>query len=548
MGTSVDGLPGTTTCAQFASDPFAARSLITYKPKFAASTQTAFLMMFVNCDTFPATDATLFYWYLTGGTVARVACTLGAGGSWKFDLFGFDGNTLSTGTYSFGTPSTDPSMGWVGVNVLLTASAGTVSWSVRWLPLATSSTSFSGVGPTTFSGSVGSSTLLKSMNYFGTTGIAGLREAQVFLGNVDVGFVTTSVLQAATAYYGETAGARLDRLANENGIPLEIVGLRAQTAVMGYQVPDTFVNLIEDCADADGGILAECRDINSIRYVTLLAMTSRIDAAVPYTSLTAAPLPTEDNTGFFNSITATTPGGSSAVSTRTTTGYHHLGTDMAGFVAGPGISPNVATTAELADAASWATGAGSFDVPRVPTLTTELRKPSLASLLAAISALDVGSSVAVTSMNLAPTAVPPDDLREIVRGYTETLTRSLWTPVLNTTPAGQFRVAHYNEDDAWGTPRYDTSGSTLSTAVNSSATTLVLAYANAGDNWTVTAGSYPFNIIMGGEVITLTAAPAGAASPQTFTGVTRSVNGIVKAHVVGEAVTLADDGRNYYGK
>ena len=56
----------------------------------------------------------------------------------------------------------------------------------------------------------------------------------------------------------------------------------------------------------------------------------------------------------------------------------------------------------------------------------------------------------------------------------------------------------------------------------------------AGPLWTTT--EVPFDILVGGEQMTVTAV-AGAASPQTFT-VTRSVNGVVKAHASGEAVTL----------
>nr|UXE44744.1 hypothetical protein Hi04_10k_c361_00008 [uncultured bacterium] len=54
--------------------------------------------------------------------------------------------------------------------------------------------------------------------------------------------------------------------------------------------------------------------------------------------------------------------------------------------------------------------------------------------------------------------------------------------------------------------------------------------------WTTTAGDFPFDILVGGERMTVTSI-TGSSSPQTFT-VTRSVNGVVKAHSSGEAVNV----------
>jgi hypothetical protein len=56
----------------------------------------------------------------------------------------------------------------------------------------------------------------------------------------------------------------------------------------------------------------------------------------------------------------------------------------------------------------------------------------------------------------------------------------------------------------------------------------------SGPLWSANDGA--FDIRVGGEVVTVTAI-SGASSPQTFT-VTRSVNGVVKAHSGGAAVEL----------
>ncbi len=66
-----------------------------------------------------------------------------------------------------------------------------------------------------------------------------------------------------------------------------------------------------------------------------------------------------------------------------------------------------------------------------------------------------------------------------------------------------------------------------------SETSFTVAIAS-GHLWTTSAAQFPFDIIVGGERMTVTAI-SGASSPQTFT-VTRSVNGVQKSHLAGVAV------------
>jgi hypothetical protein len=54
--------------------------------------------------------------------------------------------------------------------------------------------------------------------------------------------------------------------------------------------------------------------------------------------------------------------------------------------------------------------------------------------------------------------------------------------------------------------------------------------------WTTIASDMPFDILMGGEQMTVTNI-TGSSSPQTFT-VTRGVNGVVRSHSAGEDLRL----------
>lgn len=89
--------------------------------------------------------------------------------------------------------------------------------------------------------------------------------------------------------------------------------------------------------------------------------------------------------------------------------------------------------------------------------------------------------------------------------------------------------------------RLDSSTSTLAGGVNTSATSLSVATTDAGFNetlWTTATAEFPFYIKIKGERIRVKSI-TGASSPQTFT-VDRSVNGVVKSHLAGATVSLAD--------
>ena len=104
---------------------------------------------------------------------------------------------------------------------------------------------------------------------------------------------------------------------------------------------------------------------------------------------------------------------------------------------------------------------------------------------------------------------------------------------LNCVPESPYQVGLI--DDA--VKRLDSNYTTLAADITSGATSFTVAI-SAGALWTTVAGDLPFDIRVGGEVMTV-GAVAGASSPQTFSSVTRSVNGVVKAHLAGAPVHVA---------
>jgi hypothetical protein len=196
----------------------------------------------------------------------------------------------------------------------------------------------------------------------------------------------------------------------------------------------------------------------------------------------------------------------------------------------------------LQDIANWIARVGTWNEARYPNLSVGLHRSvftASSTLQDSMMRLDVGGTVALTGL---PSWLPPDDVLLLVQGYTETLRKFLWDITFNTTPAGPYATGRYGVayDTEYGVSRYDHATSTLSASATTTATSLSVALNSATpvtlDKWTTTAGSWPFDIMVGGERMTVTAV-AGTTSPQTFT-VTRSVNGIVKAQAAGTRVRL----------
>ncbi|WP_017601655.1 hypothetical protein [Nocardiopsis lucentensis] len=99
------------------------------------------------------------------------------------------------------------------------------------------------------------------------------------LGHVAVWGPNAPDAAAATAalrgHAGEPAAERILRLADEEGLPMTVVGDVADTVAVGPQYPDDAVSLIREAAAVDGGILYEARDQFGLAYRTLRSMYNR---------------------------------------------------------------------------------------------------------------------------------------------------------------------------------------------------------------------------------------------------------------------------------
>ncbi len=182
--------------------------------------------------------------------------------------------------------------------------------------------------------------------------------------------------------------------------------------------------------------------------------------------------------------------------------------------------------------ANWLLWVLSCGDPRYKAVNCDLANAGLSNAMYyAILQADVGDRINIIH---PPVWLPPGIVDQLMKGTKETISAKAYSMSWNGIPTLPWNVAFAN-DPSYG--RLDSDGSQLAAAVGTTATTLSVATVNSGSPlWTTTSTDWPFNIMVDGEEMTVTAV-SGTSSPQAFT-VTRSVNGVVKSHVANATVSL----------
>lgn len=363
----------------------------------------------------------------------------------------------------------------------------------------------------------------------------------------------------AQAYDGETAGNRIKRLCLEEGIEFHQIGAPdatpasatlanghtpaneavrelLDTVEMGPQRPDTLLKLLRECADTDMGMLYEPRDCLALGYRTRTALYNQSPTlALDYANheLADPPDPTDDDLYVRNDITVARPKGASA---RAELETGALSTQPPPDGVGrydEGVTANVETDDALLDQVGWRLHLGTVDEARFPGIDLNLMHPSFTSNQDLRNGALVHENGDRITIDNPPVWMAPDQVTQIVQGSSETMAQGVHEMTLTCAPEFPYRVGLL-DDDVLG--RLDTDGSALAADVDATATALSVA-TTSGPLWTTDPAEYPFDLSLGGEVVTATAG-SGVASPQTLT-VTRSTNGVVKPQTAGTDIRLA---------
>lgn len=395
--------------------------------------------------------------------------------------------------------------------------------------------------------------MISGFTTIGQTNNVGTQFAQLAIGNYFLDNTLSSYVKVADAFARETTTDRWTRVCSQNGITGSVVG-PASAERMGAQPKATVMEVLYECVDTEQGLMYPSRSSAALIMRSRGSLYNQYGPSIGYNTFelgNKVPLPTDDDQLLRNTVTASRAGGSSVTAT-VDTGPNSTASATA-TPPGVGIVPtainrNTFTDDRLADMASWDALLGTWDELRWPQVRVDFERSPYTNTAAklrklkTLTHLDVGDIFTLTG--LVQAGIPPDDAAVIIQGLTETLGNRKWWIEWNTTPAGPYLVN--NLTSLPGNSRYraaataSTVSAFTSTATGAAAFTITTPAGSA--LWGTTAskpGNFPLNVVIAGEVITLSAI-TGTTSPQSATVSARGVNngGVGKAHLIGESIQV----------
>lgn len=379
-----------------------------------------------------------------------------------------------------------------------TQSGGNISFGFEYVAVGDTSVTGSSTG------SVAETLSRVTRVQIGPKGTAG----DVTIGHISVhasdSWTDATLFDEITGYAGETAGRRIQRLCAEEGIAFRWAGSLDDTQAMSAQQSGTLLSLLTEAATTDGGVLFEPRDVLGMGYRPRTSLYNQGAAfELDYSSgeLFGSLDPTDDDRYVRNDVTVTRRGGSSARAELTTGA---LSTQAPPDGVGryrEQVTVATETDGVLADHASWRVHLGTVDEERYPNVTVDLSSPRIAAdsaLVAAVQRADIGDRFIISN---PPAWMPPGEVEQLVEGSTEILGNFEHSISLNCSPASPWNIG--TADDALFA-RADTAGSELASGITSTATSISVA-TTSGPVWTTDHEESPWDLRIGGEVITVSA-------------------------------------------
>jgi hypothetical protein len=474
--------------------------------------------------TLSATNQTMFSFTTTDGL--RFDWIL-SNTQFNFQMVATDGTVLGTLGSIFG--GVVPSQ-WMRCRIRVTVAAGTVTVEPAWY--AQDAATVLGV---TFTYPFAGTGRPLRWNVTSNPYTNGAAYAHIFaITDTSLDLTGTyAAFRVFNGYAGELAGNRWVRLLASAGIPTFVNGNTADTVPMGPQKPGLLYDLIEECVRTDGALHWDTTSFYGITFRTRMdrfgqtvkmALTKGVDVAPPL-------LKTVGPVGVANRMAVTNSSGANATVIRTS-GPLSIQNPPAGIGEVRGaLDVNYQSDALIDDRAAWELNMATLDRPRYLQVTIDLlANPGYKTAVANLRPGDL-----ITLAGVEPDPVPLHALQ-----WTHKIDHTTRTVTLKCVPGDLWRSGVY------GTDRYSVRSSTVNAAMTTTSTSLAVLLADPiKDTWSQTATGYDL-VLNGGERVRVTAPfSAPVAGVQTAT-VTRSMNGVVSTHVVGEPITLYQAARYAY--
>jgi hypothetical protein len=340
--------------------------------------------------------------------------------------------------------------------------------------------------------------------------------------------------QVFNGYKGERAFDRWSRLLTGVGISAFIIGSNTDTMPMGPQKPGLLFDLLDECVITEGGLQWDTTGSLGVTFRTRMArygQTSKMD--LTYGVDVAPPLLKQIGpVGVANRMTVNNSSGTSATVAKTS-GSMSTANPPAGIGEVRGqVDVNMANDGLIDDRAGWELRLGTLDRPRYLQVTVDLlANPGYKT---AVAGLRPGDTITLAG-------VEPDPVLLQVIQFTHQIGHTTRTVSMKCVPGEQWNSGVY------GTARYTVRSSSVNTAMTTTSTSLAVLLTDSLDRWSTTATGYDL-VLNSGERVRVTGAfSAPVANVQTAT-VTRSINGVVSTHAVGDSVELYRAARYVYNE
>lgn len=392
--------------------------------------------------------------------------------------------------------------------------------------------------------STGLSLSLGGITVTGTMGITKLVQVHA-IGSVPVGHISvhrqwTSLFdlgQELAAWDGERAVDRASRLCTEEGIPFILTGNATDSPQMGPVGSNTLGELLAACAEMDLGTLSEAIGDAGIYYRTLSSTYNQsAGLTLDYSLGQVAPPfePTDDDQMIRNDITVKRVKGGEAHA-ELTTGRLSVQAPKDGGIGRRDTSytVNAYSIDQLPDMAGWLLHIGTVDETRYSTIGVDLANPNVVAAGLEPTVMGINMDDRLVIINPKSTQ-SPDSISQLARGYTEYISTLAHTVRFTCEPESPFNVIELDS----GIQRLDSDVSTLTSNISNNATSFQVSMSDESI-WSTSSGDWPIPVTIGGESM-LVGSVTGSTSPQTFSSVTRSVNGVVKAHNAGTPVHVVN--------
>ncbi|MGW3110563.1 hypothetical protein [Streptomyces sp. NPDC001091] len=410
--------------------------------------------MVYRLATLPASEQTMLTLTLAPGTggVTQVLCRVSANGV-RVQCLDGDGSIVANFLLT-DVPATAAFVGvWNRLQIFSSTSGSTTNITVGWRDVITNLWRYC------YTGYTGTPGTLTGIRNTWAAPFQGMAMGHLAAWDTGGSSATTSSIstfdRADDGFLGETAGNRMIRLSGEEGIPVAVYGQLNAEEPLGSQRPDTVMNLMEEAADVDGGILYEKRDRLGLVYRDRTSMYNQTPALVlDYLAPghVAPPLePVDDDQSVRNDITVTREGGSSARVTLDTGTLSTQAPPNGVGVYDEAVTLNLYNDEQTLQQAGWRLRLRTVDEARYPVVNIDLA--AAPSLVDKVSALDSGDRIRILN---PPAWLPPGPIDLITQGYSETIGHpNHWNLSLNCTPASPWTVAETAMGEDFEDTSYD---------------------------------------------------------------------------------------------